>query len=70
MLFQVYCFAIISWSLKSRISRRGNWSIQMLLESMVEVVECGGGRHRESAADAGFVDETWREVNFEDIVGN
>jgi hypothetical protein len=42
----------------------------MLLESMVEVVECGGGRHRESAADAGFIDETWREVNFEDIVGN
>jgi hypothetical protein len=30
----------------------------------------GGGRHRESAADARFVDEIWREVDFEDIVGN
>jgi hypothetical protein len=28
------------------------------------------GRHRESTADAGFVDETWPEVDFEDIVGN
>jgi len=65
MHFQIYCFAVISWNSRSRIRRRGNWSIQMLLEQ-----HYGGGRHRESAVDARFVDEIWREVDFEDIVGN
>ena len=35
----------------------------------MEVVEGRGCRHRERAASAGFDDETWCEVDFEDIVG-